>query len=203
MSRFSSCAGHLISTVSAVLVISGFLAGGAYAGMSYYIDDHGAVVFVDDPSLIPDRYKDRKGTIDAPMGGAAPAADRQKSDSPKQGGDTASDERDKSGNTPSFWRTRYKETVKQKESLENDIRELESQRTDLGRQLDTARSKAFFVGDGQSLTQAAMLENKAREIDTKIKIMVKQVDDLNRMISTGLPEEIMRAGGKPQWLLND
>ncbi len=170
--------------------------------MVYYIDEKGVVHFVEDETLIPDKYKNKKYEVE---GIKKNNEDEEKplQQTPKNKVDIEKTiVKDKLGNTPTYWKERYKTLQNEKLSKERELRDLESQRDELSKKYEAARSRAFYVGDSQSVTEAATLELKLRDLENMIKITVKQLDELNKKISVDIYDELLQAGGNPSWLLS-
>ncbi|MCX7770707.1 MAG: hypothetical protein N2202_06450 [Proteobacteria bacterium] len=166
-----------------------------------YIDDQGVMHFVDDESLIPEKYKTRSKSVIKREGEPKQLLEEQKEAQPKvdlKGGEV---KRDKFGNTPSYWRARFKALQDERLSKERELRSLEEQRSEISKKLESARSKAFFIGDSQSITEAASLENRLRDIENSIKITITALDELNKKISVDIYDELVQAGGDPSWLI--
>lgn len=166
-----------------------------------YIDDQGVMHFVDDESLIPEKYKKRSKSVIRKEVETSPSIDDRQMDKPKVEIKGTEVKRDKFGNTPSYWRARYKALQDEKISKEKELRNLEEQRDEVAKKLESARSKAFFIGDSQSITEAASLENRLRDIENSIKITIASIDELNKKISVDIYDELIQAGGDPSWLL--
>lgn len=170
--------------------------------MVYYIDEKGVVHFVEDETLIPDKYKNKKYEVE---GIKKNNEDKEKPlrQTPKNMvGAEKTIVKDKFGNTPAYWKERYKTLQNEKLSKERELRDLESQRDELSKKYEAARSRAFYVGDSQSVTEAATLELKLRDLENMIKITVKQLDELNKKISVDIYDELLQAGGNPSWLFS-
>lgn len=170
--------------------------------MVYYIDDKGVVHFVEDETLIPDKYKNKKYEVEG-IKKYNEDAEKPAQQIPKKGVDSEKAiVKDKFGNTPAYWRERYKSLQNEKLSKERELRDLESQRDELSKRYEAARSRAFYVGDSQSITESATLELKLRDLENMIKMTVKQLDELNKKISVDIYDELLQAGGNPSWLLS-
>lgn len=166
-----------------------------------YIDDQGVMHFVDDESLVPEKYKKRSKSVIRKEAETSPSMDDRQMDKPKVDIKGTEVKRDKFGNTPSYWRARYKALQDERISKERELRNLEDQRNEVAKKLESARSKAYFIGDSQSITEAASLENRLRDIENSIKITISSLDELNRKISVDIYDELIQAGGDPTWLL--
>ncbi len=172
--------------------------------MVYYIDEKGVVHFVEDETMIPEKYKNQKKVIES----------IKKDDSGADGRDIKPVEKkltepqkelvkDRFGNTPAYWRQRYKTLQTEKLSKERELRSLEEQRDELAKRYESARSRAFYIGDSQSVTEAASLELKLKDTENMIKMTVQQLDELNKKISVDIYDELLQAGGNPSWLLSE
>lgn len=171
--------------------------------MVYYVDEKGVVHFVEDESLVPEKYQNRKRNLQE-----VGPNERENIPIPKSEGDKKMEEKkevikDKQGNTPSYWRNRYKTLLNEKLAKEKELRDLEEQRDEVARRYESARSKAYYIGDSQSVTEAASLELKLRDLENMIKITIQQLDTLNKKLSVDIYEEILQAGGNPAWLLSE
>lgn len=165
----------------------------------YYIDDKGVVHFVDDETLIPEKYRGQKRVIEKNGEEGVPEKQGEKKEILKKNeGEIV---KDKFGNTPSFWRQKYKGLIDEKFKKEKELRELEAQRDDLLAKYENVRSRAYFIGDSQSVTAAANLGLRIQEIENMIKITIRQLDEINKKISVDIYDEIIEAGGKTEWLL--
>jgi hypothetical protein len=167
----------------------------------YYIDDQGVMHFVDDESLIPEKYQKKSKPaikLEEKRELMENNADKPQSKTDLKQGET---KKDKFGNSPSYWRARYKALQDEKFSKEKELRSLEEQRDEVAKKYESARSKAFFIGDSQSITEAASLENRLRDIENSIKITLKALDELNRKLSVDIYDELLQAGGDPSWLI--
>lgn len=168
----------------------------------YYIDDQGVMHFVDDESLIPEKYQKKSKSV---IKGDKEETKTEKDDTIKQQPkiETKPGEikKDKFGNTPAYWRARYKALQDERLSKEKELRSLEQQRDEIAKKLDSARSRAYFIGDSQSVTEAASLENRLRDIENTIKITITALDELNKKISVDIYDELVQAGGDPSWLI--
>ncbi len=191
-------AGRLFSIFIIILITAPF-----YSAQSavYYVDEKGVVHFVDDETLVPEKYREKKKTIDKVDEDIPVERPAEKKDILKK--DETEEPKDKMGNTAAYWRQRYKALVNEKLKKERELRDLENQRDELSRQYEAARSRAFFVGDSQSVTLAANLELKLRELENMIKMTVAQLDELNRKVSVDIYNELIQAGGRTEWLLSN
>lgn len=165
----------------------------------YYIDDRGVVHFVDDESLIPEKYKNQKRVIDRDDN--IPPQPAERKDILKK--EEKEQPKDKFGNTPSYWRQKYKGLLNEKYKKERELRDLENQRDELNRKYESVRTRAFFVGDSQSVTEAGALEIKLRELENLIKMTLSQLDELNKKISVDIYDEVLQAGGRTEWLMSE
>lgn len=166
----------------------------------FYIDDRGVVHFVDDESLIPEKYKNRKRVIDREDSNI-PTTPVERREILKK--DEEEQPKDKFGNTPAYWRQRYKGLMDEKFKKERELRDLENQRDELSRRYESVRTRAFFVGDSQSVTESASLELRLRELENLIKMTISQLDDLNKKISFDIYNEVIQAGGRTEWLMSE
>lgn len=171
--------------------------------MVYYVDEKGVVHFVEDETLIPEKYKSQQHEIE---GIKKPSEVSEPNDSVikenKGQGIQKSVVKDKFGNTPAYWRERYKNLQAEKLAKEKELRELEDQRDQLAKHYESVRSRAYFIGDSQSVTEAANLELRVRELENTIKITIRQLDEINRKISVDIYDEIIQAGGSTSWLIS-
>lgn len=96
--------------ISLVLIIALFIAGNKLVAQDIhsYIDDQGVMHFVDDESLIPEKYKGRSKSVIKKEIESQPVMEEKQETKPK--GDIKGIEikKDKFGNTASYWRARYK-----------------------------------------------------------------------------------------------
>jgi hypothetical protein len=184
------------------LLLFGILAFPAIS-MVYYIDDKGVVHFVEDESLVPEKYQNRKRNLQEVGPNERENIPIPKSESDKKTEEKKEVIKDKQGNTPSYWRNRYKTLLNEKLAKEKELRDLEEQRDEVARRYESARSKAYYIGDSQSVTEAASLELKLRDLENMIKITIQQLDTLNKKLSVDIYEEILQAGGNPAWLLSE
>jgi len=170
--------------------------------MVYYIDEKGVVHFVEDETLIPDKYKNKKYEVEGTKKYNDDTQKEPQQPAPKRvfEGDKPL-VKDKFGNTPAYWKERYKSLQNEKLSKERELREAEEQRDELSRRFESVRSKAFYVGDSQSVTEAATLELKLRDLENRIKMITRQLDELNRKLSVDIYDELLQAGGDPSWLI--
>ncbi|MCX7990804.1 MAG: hypothetical protein N2999_02025 [Proteobacteria bacterium] len=187
----------LLFVFSAFLVTLLISSGQLFSAV-YYIDERGVVHFVDDETLIPEKYRGQKRVIErdddsvvTPKTDKKDTITKEEKEQPK----------DKFGNSPSFWRQKYKGLVNEKYKKERELRDLESQRDELNRRYESVRTRAFFVGDSQSVTEAGALEIKIRELENMIKITIQQLDELNKRISVDIYNEVIQAGGRTEWLM--
>lgn len=166
----------------------------------YYIDEKGVMHFVDDESLIPEKYLKKSKTIIQKETPERLSEEQPKTPQPK---DTKviGEKKDKFGNPPSYWKSRYRALQNEKTSKEKELRELEEQRNELAKKLDSVRNRAYFIGDSQSLTEAASLETRLTELENRIKITISIIDDLNKKLSVDIYDELIQAGGDPSWLI--
>lgn len=164
----------------------------------YYIDEKGVVHFVDDESLVPEKYSNQKKVIDKHDEIPQPTTSEKKDILKK---DDKEIPKDKFGNTPTYWRQKYKSLLDEKYKKERELRDLENQRDELNKKYESVRTRAFFVGDSQSLTEAATLEIKLRELENMIKMTISQLDELNKKISVDIYDEVLQAGGRTEWLM--
>lgn len=173
------------------------------AAMVYYIDEKGVVHFVEDETLIPDKYKNQKRAIEGIRKSTeeeTPKVQPTQQKKPVEGEKLVTD---KQGNTPAYWRNRYKTLQNEKLAKERELRDVEDQRDELSKRFESARSKAFYVGDSQSVTEAASLELKVRDLENRIKMIVQQIDELNKKVSIDIYDELLQAGGDPSWLIRE
>ncbi len=194
--RYFHYAGLLFS-----IFISIILSGTRSEAVIYYIDEKGVVHFVDDETLVPEKYREKKKIIDRNRDESFPEKPLERKDILKK--EESEELKDKFGNTPAYWRQKYKALVNEKLKKERDLRDLENQRDELFRQYEAARSRAFFIGDSQTVTLAANLELKLRELENMIKMTVAQLDELNRKVSVDIYNELIQAGGRTEWLLSE
>lgn len=189
--------------ISLVLIIALFIAGNKLVAQDIhsYIDDQGVMHFVDDESLIPKKYKGRSKSVIKKEIESQPVMEEKQETKPKGDMKGIEIKKDKFGNTASYWRARYKALQDEKISKEKELRSLEQQRDDVAKKLESARNKAYFIGDSQSITEAASLENRLRDIENTIKITISSIDELNKKISVDIYDELIEAGGDPSWLL--
>lgn len=189
--------------ISLILIILLFVSSSRLVAQEIhsYIDDQGVMHFVDDESLIPEKYKKRSKSIIKKEAETAPSYENKQIEKPKMDIKGTEIKKDKFGNTPSYWRARFKALQDEKISKEKELRSLEEQRDEVAKKLESARSKAFFIGDSQSITEAASLENRLRDIENTIKITIASIDELNKKISVDIYDELIQAGGDPSWLL--
>lgn len=166
-----------------------------------YVDDQGVLHFVDDESLIPEKYRGRSKSVIKRDLESKPMMEEKKEGQPKVDLKGTEIKKDRFGNTPSYWRARYKALQDERISKEKELRNLEEQRSEVSKKLESARSRAFFIGDSQSITEAASLENRLRDIENSIKITIASLDELNKKISVDIYDELIQAGGDPSWLL--
>jgi hypothetical protein len=166
-----------------------------------YIDDQGVMHFVDDESLIPEKYKGRSKSVIRKELEPKSDIEERKEGQPKVDIKGIEVKKDKFGNTPTYWRSRFKALQDERVAKERELRSLEEQRNEISRKLESARSRAFFIGDSQSITEAASLENRLRDIENTIKITISSLDELNKKISVDIYDELIQAGGDPSWLL--
>lgn len=189
-------------SISFGLVISLFFISiyPAYS-MVYYVDEKGVVHFVEDETLIPEKYKNQKHEIE---GIKKPSEVSEPTDNVINKGQDIQKPvvKDKFGNTPAYWRERYKNLQAEKLAKEKELRELEEQRDQLAKRYESVRSRAYFIGDSQSVTEAADLELRVRELENTIKITIRQLDEINRKISVDIYDEIIQAGGSTSWLIS-
>lgn len=174
----------------------------AYA-MVYYVDEKGVVHFVEDETLIPDKYKNQKKEVEGVQKTNISEEIKPQTPLQKKMGEGEKLITDKQGNTPAYWRNRYKTLQNEKLAKERELREVEEQRDEVSKRYESARSKAFYVGDSQSVTEAASLELKLRDLENRIKMIIQQIDELNKKISVDIYDEILQAGGDPSWLIRE
>ncbi|GAB4437024.1 MAG: hypothetical protein OHK0040_08340 [bacterium] len=172
--------------------------------MVYYVDEKGVVHFVEDETLIPDKYKNQKREIEGTrQNGNLEETTKPPTPSQKKAPEGEKLITDKQGNTPAYWRERYKNLQNEKLAKERELREVEEQRDEVSKRYESARSKAFYVGDSQSVTEAASLELKLRDLENRVKMIIKQLDELNKKISVDIYDELLQAGGDPSWLIRE
>jgi len=167
----------------------------------YYIDDQGVMHFVDDESLIPEKYQQKSKKAIQLEDKRELMKDETEKPLPMPELKQGELKKDKFGNTPAYWRSRFKALQDERLSKEKELRTLEEQRDEIAKKLESARSKAFFIGDSQSITEAASLENKLRDVENSIKITVRALDELNKKLTIDIYDELIQAGGDPSWLI--
>lgn len=168
----------------------------------YYVDEKGVVHFVEDETQIPDKYKNQKKEVDGDKKIQENVPTTENTPAKKNIlDDNKTAVKDRFGNPPSYWKERFKSLQNEKFSKEKELRELEEQRDELSKRFESARSKAFYLGDSQSVTESASLELRLRDIENRIKMVIRQLDELNKKISVDIYDELIQAGGNPSWLL--
>ncbi len=198
---FLQYAGQKVRIILALFLVL-FMFHICYAqNIYYYIDEQGVMHFVDDESLIPEKYQNRSKPALQREEKRELMEDKTEKQQPKPDFKQGELKKDKFGNTPAYWRSRYKALQDERLSKEKELRTLEEQRDEISKKLDSARSKAFFIGDSQSITEAASLENRLRDIENSIKITVRALDEINKKLTIDIYDELLQAGGDPSWLI--
>ncbi len=198
---YLGCVGLKISLLVLILMLSIFVNQLIAQNIHSYIDDQGVMHFVDDESLIPEKYKVRSKSVIKKEVEPVPMMEDKQDGKPKGEFKGMEIKKDKFGNTSAYWRARYKALLDEKLSKEKELRSLQDQRDDISKKLESARNRAYFIGDSQSITEAASLENRLRDIENTIKITISSLDELNKKISVDIYDELIQAGGDPSWLI--
>ena len=166
-------------------------------GVYKWVDEKGTTHFVDDLSLVPERYRDRIIQATPPKEPAPPPS----LESPKSTGgekeiqsapESASEQKDILGRGEEWWRAIAEEWNEKLKAARENYEKAYSEWKLKEQELETSKFKPDSV--------KRKLKVEARALEEKAKDLEKQMEEAKNMLENVLPRQAREYRADPDWL---
>jgi hypothetical protein len=162
-----------------------------------WVDEKGSIHFTDDPSLIPEKYRDQTKTEKIPTGTPPPASQVQPQVGPTgppsgKAAAPSSERKDVLGRGEDWWKAQAKMW---KEKLQNAQKNYETANAAV-----QAKQKEIDDSKFKPDSYVRKLEADKKVLQDKANESVKQVDEAKNMLETGLVRQAEEYLADPGWL---
>jgi len=160
-----------------------------------WVDDKGTVHFVDDPTLIPEKYRDqvqkkkvpKESSPSSSASTVVPQAEKTRPES-----ESSSVERDRFGRGEEWWRERMKEWQDKQKSAQTNYEKAHQAWKAKEKELEDSKFKP------ESLKRK--LKAEIKELEDKAMTWEKEVKEATNMVQKVLPSQAEEDRADPSWL---
>jgi Tfp pilus assembly protein PilO len=168
-----------------VILVAFLISGISFAQVYKWVDEKGVTHFTDDMTQVPEKYRPKAESLDAPqekeeIKGEGEVAPQKKEDSYK----------DRLGRGEDYWKGRVDEWRKKLGELQDKLGVLRNKYNGLTERFNDSRSTA----------ERASLRRERDQVKNEIDQCNSQIEEARGILEKKIPEEAELYKAKPEWI---
>jgi len=174
-----------MKTIFFVILLAFLIFGTSFAQVYKWVDEKGVTHFTDDMTQVPEKFRAKAGSIEAPQEkedtkGEGELAPKKKEDSYK----------DRLGRGEDYWKGRVEEWRRKLFELQNKLEVLRAKYNGLTEKFN----------DSRSTVERGNLRKERDQVKNEIDECNSQIEEARGVMEKKIPEEAELYKAKPEWI---